>query len=534
MKSCADNPCQNGATCANGTAANTYTCTCKAGYTGTNCEANIDDCSPNPCKNGGTCTDGVNSHTCTCAAGYTGANCETNANDCSPNPCKNGGTCTDGVNSHTCTCAAGYTGADCEININDCSPNPCKNGGTCTDGVNSHTCTCADGYTGADCETNINDCSPNPCQNGGTCTDGVNSHSCACVNGYTGTNCETAPNYCASNPCKNGGTCSNGTGTFACACASGWAGPTCEFVPFVGLGMLSSSYSDASRAAGVSADGTIVVGGAYGAFESVSQGFRWTSTGGMKALTSPLGNPDFVATAISGGGIVGATKFGQETALYWSGATESDLPNLATNGASANAISDNGVIVGFAYDSNGDTRAVRWASKSATPTRLDSANTYAYSNAHGVSADGSVVVGEMTGGAFRWTSSGGFSALPGTNPQAFAVSADGSITVGSTGSSPVPARWSGTSTPTTLGAGDGQALAINATGTVIVGSSTAGAFVWDATNGRRLIATLLTSAGANLAGWSLSSAKGVASDGKTIVGDGSHNGTPEAWIAHLP
>jgi uncharacterized membrane protein len=355
----------------------------------------------------------------------------------------------------------------------------------------------------------------------------------ACLMG--GTNCETAPNYCVGNPCKNGATCSNGAGTFACACASGWVGPTCEFVPFVGLGMLSSSYSDASRAAGVSADGTTVVGGAYGAFESVSQGFRWTSNGGMKALTSPLGNPDFVATAISGNGIVGTSQFGQQIALYWSGATEYDLAKLTTNGAGANAISDNGVIVGFAYDGNGDTTAVRWASKADTPTRLDSANTYAYSNATGVSADGSVVVGNMTGGAFRWTSSGGFSSLPGTNPQATAVSADGSITVGSIGSSPVsPARWSGTSNPMTLGFGDGQALAIKASGTAIVGSSTAGAFVWDATNGRRLIATLLTSAGANLTGWNLSSAKGVASDGKTIIGDGSHNGTTEAWIAHLP
>ena len=32
-----------------------YTCTCETGYTGTDCDMNIDDCDPNPCQNGGTC-----------------------------------------------------------------------------------------------------------------------------------------------------------------------------------------------------------------------------------------------------------------------------------------------------------------------------------------------------------------------------------------------------------------------------------------------------------------------------------------------
>ena len=128
----------------------------------------------------------------------------------------------------------------------------------------------------------------------------------------------------------------------------------------------------------------------------------------------------------------------------------------------------------------------------------------------------------------------GFVTLPGTGPNssARAVSANGNITVGSSNGS--PAKWTGATGPATLGAGDGQALAINAGGTVIVGTSSAGAFIWDATNERRLIATLLANAGANLAGWSLTSAKGVASDGKTVVGDGNNNGTTEAWIARLP
>ena len=34
---------------------NNYTCVCKLGFSGKNCEINDDDCKPNPCKNGGFC-----------------------------------------------------------------------------------------------------------------------------------------------------------------------------------------------------------------------------------------------------------------------------------------------------------------------------------------------------------------------------------------------------------------------------------------------------------------------------------------------
>ena len=51
-------PCQNGATCTN-TGAGSYTCSCRPGFSGTNCEIlrdeNLDDCKENPCLNGGTC-----------------------------------------------------------------------------------------------------------------------------------------------------------------------------------------------------------------------------------------------------------------------------------------------------------------------------------------------------------------------------------------------------------------------------------------------------------------------------------------------
>jgi len=38
--------------------------------------------------------DGVNSYTCTCQPGYTGNNCQTNIDECASRPCLNGGRCT--------------------------------------------------------------------------------------------------------------------------------------------------------------------------------------------------------------------------------------------------------------------------------------------------------------------------------------------------------------------------------------------------------------------------------------------------------
>ena len=34
---------------------NSYSCTCHAGWSGTNCDINIDDCLSQPCNNGGIC-----------------------------------------------------------------------------------------------------------------------------------------------------------------------------------------------------------------------------------------------------------------------------------------------------------------------------------------------------------------------------------------------------------------------------------------------------------------------------------------------
>ncbi len=76
-----------------------------------------DPCQALACQNGGTChSDGV-SAACDCPSGFSGGQCEVNINDCPADACDNGGTCVDGVGSWACACPAGFAGERCEIDL---------------------------------------------------------------------------------------------------------------------------------------------------------------------------------------------------------------------------------------------------------------------------------------------------------------------------------------------------------------------------------------------------------------------------------
>ena len=100
--------------------------------------------------------DGINSYTCNCTEGYTGTDCETNINECllMEPECSGRGICTDGDNSFTCNCSKGFTGLMCQINIDDCIGVNCSGHGQCMDGVNNFTCLCQSGFTGVLCSMN--------------------------------------------------------------------------------------------------------------------------------------------------------------------------------------------------------------------------------------------------------------------------------------------------------------------------------------------------------------------------------------------
>jgi len=187
VNECASNPCLNGGLCNDG--ANAFTCTCPANTIYTTppiCGPN--NCASFPCASGSTCLNSASSYACVCAAGFSGLNCQTNINECVSLPCLNGGNCTDGINSYQCTCFVGFSpNRQCKVDY--CLGNTCTNGATCANNDAGYVCQCIPGYSGVYCQTNVDECASIPCQNSGTCTDGLNAFACACTAQFNGTSC---------------------------------------------------------------------------------------------------------------------------------------------------------------------------------------------------------------------------------------------------------------------------------------------------------------------------------------------------------
>ncbi|KAJ8307337.1 hypothetical protein KUTeg_015421 [Tegillarca granosa] len=103
--------CHPQATCTESPATG-RTCTCRPGYIGngigpSGCIQQGDTsgpCASNPCRNGAACQNSGSTYRCVCNPGYTGQQCQININECASNPCQNGGTCTDLVNGYSCQC----------------------------------------------------------------------------------------------------------------------------------------------------------------------------------------------------------------------------------------------------------------------------------------------------------------------------------------------------------------------------------------------------------------------------------------------
>ena len=188
------------------------------------------------------------------------------------------------------------------------------------------------------------------------------------------------------------------------------------------LGMLNGGLW--AYATGVSADGLVTIGvAADGATANAERAFRWTRQAGMVSLGTLNGGNFSHARGANGDGsvIVGTAADGAagnaERAFRWTPA--GGMVSLGTlGGASSQArrtTPDGSVVVGrSAIDGLGNVnRAFRWTQPGGM-VNLGTLPGHLQSEATGVSADGSVIVGTSIAvqpRGFRWTQSTGMQTI---------------------------------------------------------------------------------------------------------------------------
>lgn len=71
---------------------NSFTCNCTgSGFQGSICTEDIDECSTTkPCRNNAACVNKYGDYECKCLKGFTGPDCEVDVDDCDSRPCVNG------------------------------------------------------------------------------------------------------------------------------------------------------------------------------------------------------------------------------------------------------------------------------------------------------------------------------------------------------------------------------------------------------------------------------------------------------------
>jgi probable HAF family extracellular repeat protein len=335
---------------------------------------------------------------------------------------------------------------------------------------------------------------------------------------------------------------------------------TAQAASFQGIGFLTPGLGDPwSQATGVSADGSVVVGTGNVVFDFT--GYRWTDGTGPVDLGCQAGNRASADGSVSVGQTEGPVS-GQ--AAMWTktkGCVGLGFLPGGNQSFANDTSADGSVIVGMSDTDAGlgILKAFRWT-EARGMVGLGVLPGDTESIARGVSWDGRVVVGSsstpfISSEAFRFmkaTGMVGLGFLTGDNrSEASDVSADGAVVVGGswlqlpTGSTSQAFRWTKTAGMVGLGflpgGNNSLASAVSADGSVVVGTgnSTSGereAFIWDAKNGMRSIQKLLTDAGIDLTGWTLTHATDVSADGLTVVGDAiseSDDSDNAGWIARL-
>lgn len=350
----------------------------------------------------------------------------------------------------------------------------------------------------------------------------------------------------------------------ACVVAFGCGGGSKpERATFQGLGLLFDEEMSATRAFGVSADGSTVVGAASSVISL--EAFRWTKTGGLQGLGFPGGKEQSEAIAANEDGSViagtgkGFAGTGPQAARWIENGGWRFIPDGETFFTiQSRAISADGNTVvgaaqffgtilqqGFLWTPSGDIQLVGQLAEEH-PTV-----------ATGISADATVICGFGTNSdgddvAFRYTMPGGLVALPlppgADDCSGLGISADGQTIVGAcdaSGSATQAVLWDerGAVPLGFLPDGIGSLLrAVSADGSVGVGQAgnaqgVARAVIWTEAQGFQDLRELLVELGleAELAGWVLLEANATSANGRVIAGSGNDpDGHQQAFVVTLP
>ncbi len=223
-----------------------------------------------------------------------------------------------------------------------------------------------------------------------------------------------------------------------------WTLPT----GMVDLGTLGGeSYRNSSAAVDVSADGSIVVGTSFHSARSGGviittryRAFRWVN-GTMEDLGSLPNAPWSLSAGVSADGsvVVGTAtaSTGYLRAFRWENGVMQDLGTLGGAFSSAFGISPDGsVVVGWASTPETWERAFRWTASGGMED-LGTLSEGFWSEAYEVSANGSIVVGRAEIATNRWRAflweagvMQNLGTLGGDQSRAWDVSADGWMVVG--------------------------------------------------------------------------------------------------------